>query len=104
MAIPEKLRRLMAERDELSKKLDRSLEIVDLWPDAFKTGRVTSWVSGSVSAGFNLTIKRADGETRSFPVQDVSSIILQAHPQFLTDCKSGRYGFKWKRIIEEKEL
>ena len=96
----EKLKKLMDQRHKLIIKFDRSFAIQELWPEAFKTGGVTSWLSGNRSE-FYYIIKRKDGQTKRFKVKDVPAVLLE--DQFKEDCRSGHYGFKWKQFITQLE-
>lgn len=107
MALPEDLKRLIKKQATLSTEFDESLLIRDLWPDAFKIGRVTTFISGLPSKGFYYTIKRKeDGETKEFKIHDIPKKLIHRHEQFLIDCKAYLYGRKWLLFAEDiiKEL
>jgi hypothetical protein len=63
----DKLATLMDEQRTLMAKLDRSLRIEGLWPEAFKDGqRCSASITGSPSQGFDLVLKRDDGEEKRY--------------------------------------
>lgn len=96
------LKKLMESRSELMQKLDRSLLIREIWPDAFKDGsHVTSWVSGISTKGFYFYIKRVfDGVDQKYPVQDIPLVLWPE--QFKKDCESNLYGREWQKIYLER--
>jgi len=61
-----RLRELETQREETLNELERSLQIKDLWGDAFKYGACRSGVRGSISQGFIFVITRGDDSAREF--------------------------------------
>jgi hypothetical protein len=61
-----KLSSLMDKQRVLMDKLSRSFRIEALWPDAFKACTCTAFIVGSPSAGYELVLRRADGEERRY--------------------------------------
>jgi len=101
-----KIEALQDKRDNLMKSLRRSLKIQDLWPEAFKCGKVTSAFEGSVHEPGKLRfiIKRSDGETRSFSFNEVPWILLEEHvvqfPKWLL--QSPKYIGRLRKWKEQK--
>lgn len=79
----EKIREMSARRDALLRKLERSLAIRALWPDAFAFGACKStWAgtpTGRTLAGitYALRLKITDGigNTREFAQDDVPAVL-----------------------------
>ena len=61
-----RLRDLETQREQTFNELERSLQIRDLWGDAFKYGACRSGVRGSISQGFIFVITRGDGSRLEF--------------------------------------
>ena len=62
----------------LLEELNRSLALRDLWPEAFKVGKVSTHVVGNNRHGkktFRLEITRSDGEVREFNLASVPVIL-----------------------------
>jgi hypothetical protein len=70
-----KLDRAYEERDALHHELKRSLALQDIWPDAFTHGRCTTQVTGNPRRELTFTLKLANGERRSVPLEDVPVIL-----------------------------
>jgi hypothetical protein len=94
----EKLRELNEKRDKLFDKLTASLAIQQLWPEAFKLGRVHSNfqsigglqrdIRGRVKIPpkkrrFKFVVTRKDGETREFFYEDLPEVLQLRAIRFL---------------------
>lgn len=65
-----RIKELQAQSRALTAKLERSLRIQALWPEAFDLGPVTGYLIGT-KAGDNMryVIRRSDGEQREFTLE-----------------------------------
>ena len=66
---------LYEERDQLHHELKRSLALQAIWPDAFTHGRCTTQVTGNPRRELTFTLKLANGERRSKPLEEVPVIL-----------------------------
>jgi hypothetical protein len=77
------LRALEAKKDKLLAEMERSLAIMQLWPDAFDRGAITSrWVGGPIKRDFRgtiyalrLRVTDGAGTVKEFPQVDVPPIL-----------------------------
>jgi len=86
-----KARELMDKLDEKYLELDRtrgqlraSLDIQMLWPDVFKHGKCTSYLSGNLFRidSMRFIIKNGNGETKEFKLTDIPDNILKRAIEF----------------------
>ena len=85
--ITDKLNSKLSKAKALTKKLDRSLALEWLWPEAFNHGRARAYWTGKQPRGMHLTrndpthlhhefrITDGDGEMRSFSYDDTPEIL-----------------------------
>jgi hypothetical protein len=102
------------ERDELLVKLDHSLRIQALWPEAFEHGKCTSELNGELpgigvspkidESRLTFTIKRGDGSSRDFPVEDVPEALWRRclPPIYRSSLTQRQVRERHKEILERR--
>lgn len=63
------------EKKVLLQNLNRSLAIQELWEEAFDCGTVSTFFHGNSYKQIYWTIKRSDGEERTFKLQDLPPVL-----------------------------
>ena len=71
-----KLQKLDEERKDLLDRLMRSVIIKEIYPRAFKYGKVKTYIKGNPSQGFTLVIKRGNGTYKEWPVADAPKALV----------------------------
>lgn len=72
-----KIKALMTERDLMVGKLERSLAIAEIWPEAFDHGKANGWIQGSPSQGFKYYVTNGKGETREWELDEVPEVLTK---------------------------
>lgn len=99
-----KLERLYEERDGLHQELKRSLALQEVWPDAFTHGRCTSQVTGNPRRELTFTLKLANGERRSKPLEEVPVILWPASVKADIRQLGGHHGsWKYHKLLQEED-
>lgn len=78
MTVQEKLSTIEQKEQEkkvLYQNLNRSLAIQELWKEAFDNGTVSTFFHGNSYKQIYWTIKRSDGEERTFKLQDLPPVL-----------------------------
>lgn len=67
-----------AKKKELHIKLKRSLAIQELWKEAFDCGTVSSFFHGNIYEQIYWTIKRSDGQERTFKLEELPPMLKES--------------------------
>lgn len=73
----EKLKNFQSKRNNLLEELRVSLEIQKIWPEVFKSGRVSTYLKSPIRAKRNeikLVIRNGEGEEREYPIEIAEKI------------------------------
>jgi len=88
-------------REELHLKLERSLAIRQIWPEAFQKGNVYCSFIGEMKDG-NLQLKiKNETETKTFNLEDVPWVILRHHIRLEIE-KSNNYTINFWKFLYQK--
>ena len=91
MLLPGNLKKLFDERGELQRKLEASLAIQHIWPEAFECGRVHSHFEGprrrDIRGRFKIDqlkfiVERSDGERREFSLSALPPVLAARAEQY----------------------
>jgi hypothetical protein len=72
-----KVRALMTKKDELIGRLERSLAIAEIWPEAFDHGAANGYIMGAPATGFKFIVKAGDGEEREWELNEVPDCLTK---------------------------
>ena len=96
------LKKLNAERNELFEKLDCSLAIQSLWPEAFEHGMVICSLAGSYTRikDLKLKITNGKGEVREYDLKDVPPALQDRHLEIFTNRLNSLQQPRFKRDLQ----